>query len=242
MDPLTISAILAGVGGLGSMAASLFSDNDNFLKIPSTKEQDIARAFMMSLMGKKADYPMLEVPGMSPAEEAGQALLGQFIQGSTFQDPSTSPAWRGYQDALREQEDRSVAALRHRQSLGGALHSSKGYEGEEDLRRGFGRDAAQVLGSLWEKERERHSPERRLSAAFQFGSVPRKIESTRAAAEYEKRLQDLLHPYRYQFPIAGKILDELRYVYQAPGPGMMSQFGSAAGGMGSLLSGLSDVF
>jgi len=168
-----------------------------FKEIPSASEQDVARDFLMSLLGD------LDMAGMTETETAAQGVLAGLLRGDAFEDPYESQYWHGLREQSRIGEEEAISALRHRQSASGMYRSGKAGRMEMETRRRFGADRSALLGSLYERERDRDNPYTRLAAVQAYGSLPRDIENAKLFARYG-----------LQAPIAGTILNEPRYLFE----------------------------
>jgi len=104
-----------------------------------------------------------------------------------------------------------------------------------------------LLGGLYEKERDRDNPYSRLSAASQYGALPRQIEQERANAGYESAMGNVMFPYQQQAGIAGQLLNYQPWYqpqqYSEPSgfAQMAGPIGTIMGGLGSLGSGLGSL-
>ena len=125
----------------------------------------------------KKDVPLLDVAGMSEAEQTTQALLKKYlgtsategeayqlgmgelkkVLGGEFYDPRTSDFWEGYREYSQIEQEKGVSDIRRRGQLGGGLYASPNQRVEADYLRGVGADRRMILSSLFEKERDRKS-------------------------------------------------------------------------------------
>ena len=201
-----------------------------FAEIPSTEEQDFAREFLMNLLGPM-NFPEMEFEGMTDTEKEAQGVLAGLLRGEAFEDPMESEYWKGMRDRSELEEERTVSALRHRQSGTGMYKSGRALAHEGEVRRGYSADRTALLGSLYERERNRDNPYTRLAAVQAFGGLERDL----AEKKYGREMFKTLAPYQYQFPVASKILDEIRYMYDSPqyGPSVFSEVSGMAQGLGS---------
>jgi len=177
-------------------------------RIKETPWAPEARSLLQGLMRRAGaeQMPLLEVPGMSEAERAGQATLMNIMGGGAFADPRMSPLYAGLREQLKLEEEEAASALRRRSQLGGMLYSSPSIGAEGKLRSRFAANRASLLGSLYEQERARDNPYSRLAAAMQYGALPRQIAGQQAQARYAQRLGTQMFPYETQAPLAQQML------------------------------------
>lgn len=200
-----------------------------------------ARLYLNNLLGMYSggQFPMQGVAGMSDAEKTGQGILGNIMSGGAFQDPLTSPLWSGLRGQSQTEEADAVGALRHRQNLGGMFRSSPGQRAEGEMRSSFANNRSTMLGSLYERERERDNPYTRLAAVQQYGGLPRQIEQ----AKYNAIIEQYLGPLQYIAQLAQQIIgNEMWYnptVLQ--GPSMAAEIGGLLGGGGQAAGGIAKI-
>lgn len=138
---------------------------------PRTTE---ARKWILGLLQQPApDFPTLGTAGMSPAEQTGQNLLGQYIGSpantgdydlalNEFRktlagdyDPVTGAAYQGYRDASMMEEEGAVNKVAGRAQKSGTYGFTGALTGEGMTRRGYSADRMARLGALQESERNR---------------------------------------------------------------------------------------
>jgi hypothetical protein len=164
------------------------------------------RSWLGNLAFKDISYPTQQIAGLTGTEQQAQNLLGDVVAGKTFQDPTTSPLYAGLRQQNQYALDKDVAALRHRQALGGMFRSGAGGRQEADLRSGYQANLNTALGQLYESERNRDNPYTQLAAAAQYGSLPRELQQARNDADYQKLVNDIMAVYQLQAPIAQQMI------------------------------------
>jgi len=216
-------------------------------KIKETPWGPEVRNYLMELMKQDVSMPTRDVAGMSAAEQQGQGILAQILGGGAFADPRTSPLYQGLRQESMAEEERAASSLKRRQQGSGMLHSSTGAQSEGRLRGDYSNSRMSLLGGLYEKERDRDNPYSRLSAASQYGALPRQIEQERANAGYESAMGNVMFPYQQQAGIAGQLLNYQPWYqpqqYSEPSgfAQMAGPIGTIMGGLGSLGSGLGSL-
>jgi len=262
----------------GSMLASKNSGG-GFQSIPDSPEQSEARKFLLGLTKKNVQFPTRKIPGMTGIEAEGQQWLQEYLNkgipsGITTgigqlkktveggYDPMTSPAYQGYREASKMEEEEAINELRRRlQLVGHGDFSSPALKQEGATRRGYSADRMGYLGALYDRERERQTgaagplieasdyaskaPLRKTEAATAYGGLPRQIETAQDEADYLALLQTLLFPYKQEGPAgaAGTILGETRQMYDPgdTGPSTFSQIAGPAA-MAMMLGGGGNIF
>lgn len=233
-----------------------------FKSIPSEPEQSEARKFLLGLTRTSFQYPTMKIPGMTDIELEGQKWLQDYLNmgvpsGITTgisqlkktveggYDPMTSPAYQGYRETSKMEEEGAINELRRRlQLVGHGDFSSPALKQEGATRRGYSADRMSYLGSLYDRERDRQmgaagplieasdyaskAPLRKTEAATAYGGLPRQIETAQEEADYMALLQTLLFPYLTQAQIAQMVLGETRQMYD-PGVTSPSIFSQLAG-------------
>lgn len=240
---------------------------EGFKQIPSEPEQTEARKYLESLYKKDVQFPTRKVPGMTGIEAEGQKWLQDYLNigipsgistgigqlKKTVEggyDPMTGPAYQGYREASKMEEEEAINQLRRRlQLVGHGDYSSPALKQEGATRRGYSADRMGYLGALYDRERDRQTgaagplieasdyaskqPLRKTEAATAYGGLPRQIEAAQEEADYIALLQTLLFPYQQQAPIASTILGETRQMYD-PGVTSPSIFSQVAGPLAML--------
>lgn len=147
-------------------------------------------------------------------------------------DPMTSPYWKGYRDYSGRQENEAVAATRRFYQTIGMDVSTPAQQAEMSKRAGFAANRDMVLGQLFDTERSRQIstapqlissaenvagyPARKAQTLISGGEFERDIDQQRNQARYKALIESLLFPYLKKAPIAQQLINEPRYVYQAP--------------------------
>ena len=174
---------------------------------PKGSGQD-GRAYLSKLLNSVGDFkaPVRPTAGMSANEQSVQSTLADIMGGKAFQDPTTSPLYSAFREQSLSDEERSVSQLRHRQSKTGMYNSGRAANEEGELRSDFGNNRNQVLGGMFENERNRDNPYTRVQAGAQFGSLPRTLEQQNLDNEYQSAIMELLFPYQTGANIAQGIV------------------------------------
>ena len=152
------------------------------------------------------DIPAQEIAPMTGYEEQGLGWLSNILSGGAFEDPSQSTYWKGLRDAMKTEEAEGVAGLRRDSQSYGQLNSSDSGRAEADYRSKMSANRMQVLGGLYNTERERDNPYTRLSAGMQYGSLPRQLEQAGNDAGYNALMQKLNFPYQTLAPLSNYFL------------------------------------
>lgn len=173
-------------------------------------------------VGAAQQIPSLQTAGMSAAEKTTQSLLAKFLGtpategqayklgmgelsktlGGEFYDPRTSDFWKGYRDVSAMEQEKGIAAVRRRGQLGGGLYGEPGQRTEAEYIKGMGATRTMMLGSLFEKERERRlgatgqalgyagfeetGKLSRLQVGSTIGAIPRDIQQQKYRAEFAR--------------------------------------------------------
>jgi len=234
-------------GVLGGIGAGFFPGDDK-PKPPSnaskTKAWDERAKLSEIAMAGAPQFPLQNIPGLTGTEQQAQSILAQLLSGGMFEDPNTSQLYAGLRGASQQEEAESVAALRHRQNLGGMFRSSPGQRAEGEMRSSYGNQRSALLGSLYEKERDRDNPYTRLGAAQQFGALPREVEQQQQLAQFQQQMQQLMFQYNIQAPMLQNVIGNEVWKGKTTGSSTMGDIGAIAGGTGALitaLAALSDV-
>ena len=209
-----------------------------------TKAWDERAALSEIAMAGAPQFPLQNIPGLTGTEQQAQSILAQLLSGGMFEDPNTSQLYAGLRGASQQEEAESVAALRHRQNLGGMFRSSPGQRAEGEMRSSYGNQRSALLGSLYEKERDRDNPYTRLGAAQQFGALPREVEQQQQLAQFQQQMQQLMFQYNIQAPMLQNVIGNEVWKGKTTGSSTMGDIGAIAGGTGALitaLAALSDV-
>lgn len=128
-----------------------------------------------------------DLPGANRFDDAGGDLAMRFIAGDTFQDPRSSPLWAGLRDEMRREEESGVNAMRRYAQKGGMLRSGSHFGQEGDYRATMADKRMSTLGGLYERERDRNSPQSRLAAALQYAGNQRGIDMIPYRHDYQVR-------------------------------------------------------
>ena len=228
-------------GVLGGIGAGFFPGDDK-PKPPSnasnTKAWDERAKLSEIAMAGAPQFPLQNIPGLTGTEQQAQSILAQLLSGGMFEDPNTSQLYAGLRGASQQEEAESVAALRHRQNLGGMFRSSPGQRAEGEMRSSYGNQRSALLGSLYEKERDRDNPYTRLGAAQQFGALPREVEQQQQLAQFQQQMQQLMFQYNIQAPMLQNVIGNEVWKGKTTGSSTMGDIGAIAGGAGGLMAGL----
>lgn len=171
-------------------------------------------------VGPAMGVPLQKTAGMSGMEQTVQALLGKFLGteategeayqagigeikktlGGEFYDPRTSDFWKGYRETSEMEQEKGVSAVRRRSQLGGGLYGEPGQRTEAEYVKGMGAKRTEMLGGLYEKERDRRTAgvaqalgfagfeeagkTSRLQIGSAIGALPRLIKGKEYEAEY----------------------------------------------------------
>jgi len=179
---------------------------------------------------------------MTDLEKWGQSdLLAPFVRGEMFEDPRTSPLYKGLREEMMAEQDKGVRQLRRRANLGGGLFSTPAARTEADYTAQMGRGRESLLGGLYESERQMNSPQARLGALSQYGGMPREIEQAQRDAQYDAIMKRLMSKLQVGGSLANlpPIAQDQPQTYIHQLPYEQSGGGSSAGGfMGALGGGL----
>lgn len=143
-------------------------------------------SYLRGMLGEEA--PLLEVSGMSDEEKQGLDILQGILKGEAFQDPRTSPYYQGLRrESLAEQET-GMAEINRQTQMGGMGGSSTAARTQGDFMSDMANQRMTLLGSLYEKERERDNPYTRAGMAFQYGGLPRAVQNEQNQAAYQQKV------------------------------------------------------
>lgn len=167
----------------------------------------------------------LGAPTTGPLYEAGKKELLGTLEGSTY-DPAKGLFYKGLRDTALLNEEDVINRQRRGAGYRGAIFQDTSLRDETRARTETGNYLNQLLGGLYEKERERKlsatdkaleyekygqaAPLAKVSAATTFGSLPRLIQQ----ADYEAQYKDFL---RKQQELAG-VTGAAQSYYQTQGP------------------------
>lgn len=160
-----------------------------------------ARGYLTDLMNSPS--PLQGTAGMSGNEQASQDILASILKGDTFQDPAQSMYYQGLRGQMQAEEADAVNALRRRAQMSGMTNSSSAYGAEGRLRSSYSNQRMNILGNLYNQERQMDNPYTRLQAGMQYGSLPRQIEQQKLNAQFNQQMM----PYQVQSQIAGQLLN-----------------------------------
>ncbi len=209
-------------------------------RVKKGTEAWLERGKLRNIAGRTATFPTLQIPGMTDIERQAQGVLGNLLSGGTFQDPSSSLLYQGLRRESEREEERGAGELRRFAQLGGMDRSSRAIGMEGEYRAGMADRRSTLLGSLYERERDRDNPYTRLAAVSRYGGLPREIQGQRNQAEYQKMIQDLLFPYTTQAGLLQQMISNEQWynptVSQSGGGGMLGNIGMGAG-IGTLVAG-----
>lgn len=172
---------------LGDIFGGGSSDSGGWEKVPSTKEQDAARAFLQSLYQNNIQFPTRNVPGLSDLEQQAQSLIQNYIgQGTPAgvtqaigelsktvaggYNPETSAEYQGYRTTSQLEENAAVNALRRRLQLGGLPASTPALSQEGTVRQGYSGMRLQKLGDLIQQARNQQ-----LAATIPLASLSTQV-------------------------------------------------------------------
>ena len=252
--------------GSDLLTGGIFSTSGGELKnVPLTKTQKRARDYAAGLLGTVPDIPTAQIAGMTGSEQQGQNILSQYLKkpyegygesvgylkdvlGGGY-NPETSPYWAGYRANSLADEAQAASGLRRGSQLNGMFYSGPSMRAEADLRSGYGANRMQELGRIQNAERDRmtgavsgleslgREPLNRISAANQYGGLPRDIQNQQNAASYQAILQKLLFPYEQGMGVANTLFNNMQpdYYMQPPGESGMAQLGQLAQILGPLM-------
>lgn len=223
-----------------------------FQTIPDTPESKKAREYLMPLLDNDLNFPTRVIPGMTDLEKQAQTMIAGWLNSGTpagytaatnqltktvegGYDPYNSDEYKGYRDASKIEENNMVNSLRRSLQIQGMNASSPEIRKEGQARRGYSADRMSMLGSLYNRERDRQvgaapvlagvtDARERLTAdkatvGAAMGAIPREIETAQEQAIFDAIMKTLLAPYNEKLNVASTILGEPRAVYD---PGVQS--------------------
>lgn len=147
-----------------------------------------ARNYMRDLL-KNYDAPQMGVAGMTDTEQQGQSILAALARSESFEDPRESTFYKGFRQESRAEEERGASQLRRHASMGGMLRSTPALRAEGEHRADMSASRMQVLGALYDKERDRDNPYTRLQAISSYGALPRLIEQQKNVSQFAQQNQ-----------------------------------------------------
>jgi len=182
--------------------------------------------YARELTAPLSEYESLGLKGLgeyltSPLPTEGKlfGLSGAELEktlGGTYYDPATGPYYEAYRTNVMRQLQQAKDRIAHRTSGADAFFGGGRLGQEREFEEGAMGSLAQVLGQLYEAERQRRLetvplalqtmgwaeqiPQSRIAASQQFGALPRLIDQ----AELTARYQDFIR----QLQMMGKSLDE----------------------------------
>ena len=195
------------------------------LEIPGA--EGLSVDYFKDLMGYQAptmNIPLEGTAGMGANELTTQNLLAKFLgtdatQGEAYQlgmgeikktlggefyDPRTSDFWKGYREVSAMEKEEGVADIRRRGQLGGGLFSTGVAREETGYIAKKGAESEMLLGSLYEKERDRKTgavgqalgyagfeeagKASRIGLGATVGAIPRGIEQQKLTSKYAQAL------------------------------------------------------
>jgi len=192
-----------------------------------------------------------QVAGMTGNEQTVQNLLAKYLGtsatddtaykagmgeiqktlGGEFYDPRTSDFWSGFREQSEMEQAEGTEDIRRRGQLGGGLFSTGVAREETGYQAGKEAERTTMLGSLYEKERDRKSNAAgqalgyagyaekgktdRLQLGSTIGAIPRDIQNQKYQAAFNaaqekaenKYAQDLF-PYTAQSGIAKELMPQ----------------------------------
>jgi len=250
MSYIAAAAIIGG----STIGASMLGGKSKKVKIPPQVSGSMQ--WLYDLLQQPAPtIPTRQIAGMTPTEQAGQGILAEFagagppegytagmaelmkIIGGEY-DPRTSPYYKGFREASLEAEEGTVNQLSRGMQKRGMYTSSPSIAQEGKLRRNFATDRLQLLGSLFESERNKqfaaipellefgrfdvNYPLTKLDAISKFGALPRNLNQQQLDAALDQIMQTIMFDYEKKAPIAGGILGATMPV-QGPESSTLSQ-------------------
>jgi len=135
---------------------------------PDLLQTPTGQALQGMLWGLINEQP--DLPGRNRFDEMADPVVERYVSGGDFQDPRTSPLYQGLRDESRAEEERGASSLRRFAQKGGMLRSGPHFTGEGRYRADMAGKRASLLGSLYERERDRNDPARRAATALQFAN------------------------------------------------------------------------
>lgn len=249
IDPVTVGLL---AGGAGLAAGSMFGGSKK-VKIPPQVSGSLQ--WLYDLLQRAAPtIPTRQIAGMTGTEQTGQDILADFAgsgmpEGYTAgmgelnrilsgeYDPRTSDFYKGFRQQSEEEEELSVNALNRGMQKRGMFSSSPAIASEGRLRKGFAGQRQQLLGSLFETERnkmfaaispaleygrfETNLPLTKMGAISQF-DLSRNLNQQQLDAAFNQIMETIMFDYNKKTPVAGAILGA-NVPVQGPDKSMLSQ-------------------
>jgi hypothetical protein len=195
------------------------------LEIPGA--EGLSVDFFKNLMNQAAptmDIPLQQVAGLTGNEQTVQGLLSKYLGssategeaykagmgeiqktlGGEFYDPKTSDFWKGYRDYSEMEQEKGIATVRRRGQIGGGLFATPNQRVESEYVGEMGTKRTMMLGSLFEKERDRRSgavnqalgyagleeggKTSRIALGSTVGAIPRNVQNQQYQAAYNQSL------------------------------------------------------
>ena len=195
------------------------------LEIPGA--EGVSVDYFKDLMGYQAptmNIPLEGTAGMGANELTTQNLLAKFLgtdatQGEAYQlgmgeikktlggefyDPRTSDFWKGYREVSAMEKEEGIEDIRRRGQLGGGLFATGVAREETGYIARKGAESEMLLGSLYEKERDRKTgavgqalgyagfeeagKASRIGLGATVGAIPRGIEQKKLTSQYAQTL------------------------------------------------------
>jgi len=183
------------------------------------------RETLRGIAGMIPEFLRSNFPGMQDINKQMQSVLGDIVSGGAFQDPQTSPLYKGLRQESEREEERGASELRRFSQLGGMMRSQPAMKVEGDYRANMANQRQSLLGGLYETERTRDNPYTRMSAGLTGGTG---------------LMQQLLYPYLMQSGLLQQMIgNEMWYNPTAiTSPSMAGQVGSLMGGAGGAAGGM----
>lgn len=195
------------------------------LEIPGTEGASVD--YFMNLMNQSAptmDIPLQGIASMTGAEQTVQGLLSKYLGtdatqgeaykmgmgelqktlGGEFYDPKKSDFWKGWRETSEREQAEGVSDIRRRGQLGGGLYATPNQRTEADYIRDKGAGRTMMLGSLFERERDRKTSAvgqalgyagfeeagkaNRLQLGSTIGAIPRNVQNQQYQAQFNQAL------------------------------------------------------
>ena len=203
------------------------------LEIPGAEglSVDYFTNLLQNYIAPTQTIPLQQIAGMTGAEQTTQDLLKKFLGtsateggayklgmgelqktlGSEYYDPQKSDFWKGFREYSATEEEKGISDIRRRGQLGGGLFADPSMRLESEKRSELGAARSMMLGSLYEKERERKAGAvgqalgfagleeqgalSRLQAGSTIGALPRNIQNQQYQAAYNQALEQTQADY-----------------------------------------------
>jgi len=227
----TIFSPTSALGGLFSSQVS----GQGFKEIPLSAAQKLARTFNVNLLATPPELPTQQIAPTTETEQAGFAALDQLVKGgsgavdyfknvaATPVDVTKMPEYAAVLERIRAEGTDAMNALARRHQLQGAATSSPAGKA---MAREWQTVQDNMIGAL-APAAERAIARRDSSAAMvedllrgqveasQTFNLQRQLEQLGLDAKTQQRMQEILFPYQYQFPVAQSLLGQPAYLYEA---------------------------